>query len=454
MPPVADMIIRGGTLVSTHGHHRADMAIDEGRIVEIADEISGRATEEIDATGLCILPGLIDVHLHFNEPGRADWEGAATGSRALAAGGGTTFFDMPLNSTPCTVNAREVKRKRDALEAVSITDFGLWGGLVPGSVPQMAEMAAAGVIGFKAFMCDSGLPEFPRADDDTLFEGMKEAARLNLPVAVHAESEEITRALSAAMSGSSAADFLASRPVLAELAAVGRALTIAGQTSAKLHIVHMSSGAAVALAVEARERGVDVSTETCPHYLFFEERDVERLGVVAKCAPPIRAENHQLWAALLNGEIEVVASDHSPTDPSMKIDGDFKLSWGGIAGVQSTIPVLLERGYHVHKLPLERIVAVLAARPAERFRIAGKGNLSVGHDADLVLVDPNKSFTLGAADLRQRHKISPYIGATFRGTVRRTIRRGETIFNDGKIIAQTTGRFVTPADTAIGGTGL
>ena len=191
-----DLVVRGGTLVTPSGQRRADVAIEGGRIREVSPDVES-GVEEIDARGLHVLPGVIDVHLHFNEPGRTDWEGAATGSRALAAGGGTLFFDMPLNSTPCTVNAREFDRKRAALEASSVTDFGLWGGLVPGSVPDMAEMADRGVVGFKAFMCHSGLPEFPRADDVTLFDGLREAARLGRPVAVHAESEELTRGLAA-----------------------------------------------------------------------------------------------------------------------------------------------------------------------------------------------------------------------------------------------------------------
>ena len=185
---MVDVIVRAGTLVTPGGQRRADLAIEDGRIVEVAPDLTG-GRDEIDARGLFVVPGVIDVHLHFNEPGRTEWEGAATGSRALAAGGGTLFFDMPLNSTPCTVNARAFDRKHAALEASSITDFGLWGGLVPESVGEMAEMAARGVVGFKAFMCNSGLPEFPRADDVTLFDGLREAARLGLPVAVHAESE-------------------------------------------------------------------------------------------------------------------------------------------------------------------------------------------------------------------------------------------------------------------------
>jgi allantoinase len=331
---VVDTIIRGGTLVRSDGRVKGDIRISDGRIVEIAPEMKGGG-HEIDARGLHVFPGLIDMHLHFNEPGRTEWEGAETGSYALAAGGGTLFFDMPLNSTPCTITAEEVDRKRAALEASSIADFGLWGGLVPGSVDHMAAMADRGVVGFKAFMCDSGLPEFPHADDKTLRNGMREAARLGLPVAVHAENEETTRTLTARMTGSTAKDFLASRPITAEIDAIARAVELAGETGAKLHIVHVSTGSGVAKAAEARARGVDVSVETCPHYLFFTEDDLETVGVAAKCAPPLRHpdEHAMLWGEVLDGRVDLIASDHSPADPALKKAGDFRGSWGGVAGV-------------------------------------------------------------------------------------------------------------------------
>jgi allantoinase len=440
-----DVVIRGGTLVTPSGQQRADLAIEEGRIREISPDVSG-ARDEIDATGLLVLPGVIDVHLHFNEPGRTDWEGAATGSRALAAGGGTLFFDMPLNSTPCTVNAREFDRKRAALEASSITDFGLWGGLVPGSVPDMSEMAERGVVGFKAFMCHSGLPEFPRADDVTLLDGLREAARLNLPVAVHAESDELTRGLGERMTSRTVRAFLDSRPVVAELEAIQRACLLAKEAGARLHIVHVSSGRGVALAADARARGTDVSIETCPHYLYFTEEDVERLGAVAKCAPPLRTAHDQreLWDELGRGRVDIVASDHSPAPPSMK-SGDFVAAWGGIAGAQSTLAVLLDKGHHERALPLERISTLLAAEPARRFRIRHKGTIAPGMDADLTLVDLHRRVTLAADALHQRHPLTPYLGRSFRGAVRRTIRRGVTIFTDGRITAANGGALVRPS---------
>ena len=442
---MADVVLRGGTVVTPDGEQRLDIAIEDGRIAAIAPELPG-GKEEIDVHGLTVLPGLIDVHLHFNEPGRTQWEGAATGSRALAAGGGTLFFDMPLNSTPCTVNPREFDRKRAALDEASVTDFALWGGLVPRSVGDMAAMAECGVIGFKAFMCDSGMPEFPRADDGTLWDGMQEAAAVGLPVAVHAESQELTCALSKKAVGRGVRDFLDSRPLVAELDAIQRALLFAAETGASLHIVHISSGRGVAMAAEARARGVDVSIETCGHYLWFTDEDMERLGTIAKCAPPLRSasDREALWDEIAQGDVDVVASDHSPTEPALK-SRDFMAAWGGIAGVQSTLAVLVEAGHHARGLPLTRIAELISTTPARRFRIADRGSVVVGHHADLVVIDPVESFTLDANDLHQRHKMSPYVGATFRGKIRRTIRRGETIFLDGQITAEGGGQLVRPA---------
>ena len=267
-----------------------------------------------------IFPGLIDVHLHFNEPGRTEWEGAATGSRALAAGGGTLFFDMPLNSTPCTVDSAAFEAKRAALQNSSVTDFALWGGIIPGNLPHLEELADRGAIGFKAFMSDSGLPEFPRADDLTLFEALRIAAARGLPVAVHAESEEITAGLTRRIRASGATDvraFLASRPIIAEVEAIQRASLLAREAGAWLHIVHISSGRGVVAALEARARGTNLTIETCPHYLFFTDEDMVRLGAVAKCAPPLRpaADFDALWQHVLQGDVDMIASDHSPSSP-------------------------------------------------------------------------------------------------------------------------------------------
>lgn len=409
-----------------------DIAIDDGRITAIGPDLpAGR--KEIDARGLTILPGLVDVHVHFNEPGRTAWEGAATGSRAFAAAGGTLFFDMPLNSSPCTVNAAAFDAKRAALEQSSATDFGLWGGLVPGNADELAGLAERGAVGFKAFMCDSGLPEFPAADEATLHAGMRIAAKLGLPVAVHAESPALLKP----PGGPTVRDYLASRPIAAEVHAIQVATSIAEDAGAKLHIVHISSGSGVAAALEARARGVDVSLETCPHYLYFTEDDMERIGAAAKCAPPLRsdAEREELWACVVDGSIGIIGSDHSPAPPEMKTGDDFFRIWGGIAGIEATLAVLLEEGHHKRGLTLESIAQRLATNPARRFGMAHKGSIEVGMDADLALVRIDEPIVMDAK--LQRHPISPYIGCRLRGKVERTLVRG-------RAPATGTGRFVRP----------
>ena len=424
-----DLVIRGAEI---------DIAIEGDFIAAIGSELPGGASE-IDATALTILPGLIDAHVHFNEPGRADWEGAKTGSRALAAGGGTLFIDMPLNSTPCTVNAQEFDKKRRALEASSITDFALWGGLIPGSVGEMAELSGLGVVGFKAFLCNSGLPEFPRADDLTLYEGMREAARLKRPVAVHAESEEITSGLTTRLVAGGRNDilaFLESRPVIAEVEAIRRAGSLARETGCALHIVHISSGSGVAAALEARALGADISLETCPHYLFFTEDDLLQIGALAKCAPPLRnsAERGYLLTRAMRGDIDIIGSDHSPCPPMMKDRKSFFEIWGGIAGVQSTLPVLMHLGFGPR-----RIAAVTAKNPAQRFRLPHRGAIEVGNYADITLVDPQE---IAQPALLHRHRVSPYSGRALKGTVKCTIRRGTIIFSDGAIASDSKGQFV------------
>ncbi|GIW37045.1 MAG: allantoinase [Meiothermus sp.] len=432
-----DLIVRGGNLITPEGLLQADMGVLDGHIVQIRQEIAEPARQEVPAAGLYVFPGLVDVHVHFNEPGQAHWEGIETGSAALAAGGGTLFFDMPLNSLPCTLDAPSFDQKLAAMRASSYTDFALWAGLTPKNLEYLPELAERGVIGFKAFMCNSGLPEFPACDDATLYEGMRLAAQLGLPVAVHAESEALTAHLAKKMraQGSSWREYVASRPVFTELEAIGRALLLAQETGCKLHIVHISSGAGVALAAEAKSRGVDVSLETCPHYLTFTEEDLERLGAVGKCAPPLRSRSEQngLWSLVLQGAVDIIGSDHSPSPPELKHGNDFFALWGGIAGVQSTLGVLLTEGWQRRGLALERIAALLAQNPALRFGLSQKGKLAEGFEADFSLVDLTQSHTLTLPNLRYRHPLSPYLGQTFQGVLVSTWLRGEPVYVEGRI---------------------
>lgn len=444
--PDCDLILRGGTVVTADGEQAADVCIADGQIAALELNAGSSAHEVIDAGGLHIFPGVIDAHVHFNEPGRTDWEGIETGSRALAAGGGTMFFDMPLNAHPPTLDAESFALKRAAAEKNSLTDFALWGGLVPENVDKLEELAGCGVIGFKAFMANSGIEDFSCADDTTLREGMKRAAKLKLPVAVHAESETMTSALAQEKmraGKTSIRDYLDSRPIAAELEAIRRAVDYAGETGCALHVVHVSSAAGLELIVEAKRLGADVSAETCPHYLTLTEDDMERLGAVAKCAPPLRSadEQEKLWARVMAGDVDTIGSDHSPSPPGMKTDANFFKVWGGISGVQHTLPLLLPH----YGTALSHLSSLLSRNVATRFALpATKGRIETGCDADLALVDLHAEFEVKLDELFYRHRQTPYAGRKLRGLVVRTLLRGRTIFHDGKIVATPAGRLIKP----------
>ncbi len=445
--PEFDLVIRGAMLVTTEGEVQTDLAIAGEKIAELGG--AGAARDEIDATGLHIFAGVIDSHVHFNEPGRADWEGIATGSRALAAGGGTLFFDMPLNAHPPTCDARSFDEKRIAAEEKSLTDFAFWGGLVPGNLDQLEPLARRGVIGFKAFMANSGIDDFACVDNATLREGMKRCAALGKLVAVHAESDAITTRLAAqalAENKISVRDYLDSRPIHAELEAIHRAIEMARETKCALHIVHVSSGAGVALVASAQSQGVDVTCETCPHYLVLTESDVEKLGAVAKCAPPLRPKSAQdvLWRYLENGFVSTIGSDHSPSPPDMKRHFNFFKVWGGISGGQHTLPLMLTEGCVHRGIALSVIANLLSANVARRFEIPRKGKIEIGFDADLALVNLKQTFAVAKEDLLYRHPQTPYVGRALTGRVVQTILRGKTIYQNGKIVSPSAGRLVKP----------
>ncbi|MCM3711416.1 allantoinase [Sporosarcina luteola] len=439
-----DLIIKNGTIVTAESVIQGDIAVKDGKIQEVGQALQGTAVRVIDAEGQHVLPGLIDTHVHFNEPGRTEWEGLATGSRSLAAGGATSFFDMPLNSTPPTINKENLDLKKACAEEKSVVNPYFWGGLVPENIADLKELHENGVIGFKAFMSPSGIVDFNHVDDETIFKGMKEIASFGSLLAVHAESTVICDQLAEEkqkQGKTTARDFVESRPIISEIEAVRRIISYAEATGCKLHVVHASSRKVVEIITEAKQRGVDITVETCPHYLALNIQDFEEKGGLAKCCPPLRDENEveDLWAAVANGEINVIASDHSPAPASMKtITDNYFEGWGGISGAQSTLNIMLTEGYFKRNLPLEKIVELTATNPAKLFGLTNKGALEAGYDADIAIVDLNESFELKNEDLFYRHQHSPYVGMTFKGKVKTTIVNGEVVFENDEIVSDKT----------------
>ena len=416
-----DLVVRGGRVLHEGRVTPLEVAVDEGRIVEVGPTVRESGREEINAAGQLVFPGILDAHVHFNDPGRAHWEGFATGSRALALGGGTSFIDMPLNASPPTIDRASFDLKRAAGEAASVLDFALWGGIVPHNLDQLEDLASAGVVGFKAFMTDSGIADFPGVDATTLRAGMRVAARLGLPVAVHAEDPA---SLAPPGPARDARAYLDSRPIAAEVAAVRVALDLAGETGCALHVVHVSAPEVLALIAETR--GVDVTAEVCPHHLLLDESAMSTHGALAKCAPPLRppATVAALWDHLRAGRVDTIGSDHSPAPPEMKTGDDVFAQWGGIMGCQHGFLLLYEAAGDDGP----RLWTLASAAPADRFGLAErKGRIAPGQDADLVFLEPAPRRRTTTDELAYRHRTSPYVGREIDVRVARSLLRGRPV---------------------------
>jgi allantoinase len=442
-----DLVVRSRRVVTPDGERPAAVAVAGGTVVAVIPyDADLTAARDVDLAGDALLPGLVDTHVHVNEPGRTHWEGFATATRAAAAGGVTTVVDMPLNSLPPTVDVAALAAKRDAAAGRCLVDVGCWGGLVPGGTAGLRALHEAGALGFKCFLTDSGVPEFPPVSPEELEVALREVARFDGVVLVHAEDPDVLAAAPPA-AGGSFARFAASRPPAAEDAAVAGLVDLSRRTGARVHVVHVSSAGAVDLLREARADGVRVSGETCPHYLVLTADDVPDGGTAFKCCPPLRDAAHgdALWAGLADGTLDLVVSDHSPCAPEDKHTdtGDFALAWGGIASLQLGLPLVWtqarRRGHG-----LADVARWMAHGPAGLAGLGAKGAIAPGRDADLVALAPEETFTVEEAALHHRHPLTPYAGRVLHGVVRRTWLRGVEVDPGepprGRVLEGHTGR--------------
>jgi allantoinase len=444
------LAIRGERVVTPEGTRPAAVLVESGgRIAAVAPPDAVPAGCQVfDAGRAAVLPGLVDTHVHVNEPGRTEWEGFATATRAAAAGGVTTIVDMPLNSSPVTTTAAALAAKIAAARGKLHVDCGFWGGLVPGGAGDLEALAGAGALGVKAFLCPSGIDDFLPATEADLRAGMAVLARLGLPLLAHAEivAPVPEAAARLAREPRSHAAWLATRPRAFEHEAIGLLIALARETGCDTHVVHLASADALPMLRRAIGRLVPITVETCPHYLFFAAEEVPEGGTAFKCAPPIReAENRErLWEGIRDGTISIVATDHSPAPPALKQleTGDFGRAWGGIASLQLGLAAFftgaVERG-----LGLDDVADLMSFRPAELAGLEGrKGSIAPGMDADLVLFDDQASFVVEAALLEHRHKVTPYSGRTLRGVVERTFLRGVEVYRRGRPFGAPRGRIM------------
>lgn len=429
--PPYDLVFAGERVLLDGAFAPAEVGVRDGVVVRIAPVGTGLvgARRVRLADDEVLIPGLVDTHVHVNEPGRTEWEGFASATRAAAAGGVTTIVDMPLNSIPPTTSVAALAAKRGAAEGRVFVDVGFWGGLVPGNEADLLPLAAEGVFGFKCFLVDSGVEEFPPVSAEAMERAMALLAGARSLVIVHAEDASLIDSAPHPHSRDYA-DFLASRPRAAEHAAISAVIEAARRTGGRAHILHLSSADALAAIARAKQDGVRISAETCPHYLALAAEDVGPGATAYKCCPPIREASNrdELWRGLVDGVIDFVVSDHSPAPAALKLagDGDFAEAWGGIASLQLGLPIVWTEARH-RGIRLERVVEWMATAPARRVGLTGKGAITEGGAADLAVVAPDEAFTVDAAALEHRHPITPYDGRELVGLVRATYLAGEPV---------------------------
>lgn len=440
-------------VVTPAGVEPATIVVDAGKIIEVSS--AGRALtglEVFDFGDAVVAPGVVDAHVHINEPGRTDWEGFATATAAAAAGGVTTLIDMPLNSSPVVIDVAALEAKRTTATGKLYVDVALYGGVVKGSAAAAGDLTAAGVAGVKAFLCDSGLAEFPAATEADLRELAPVLAAQGVPLLVHAELP--LAASPPPRDQRSYTDYLASRPPAWEADAIRMLIDVCRDTNCRVHVVHLANSEALCLIDAAKAQGLPITVETCPHYLHFAAEEIPDGDTRYKCAPPIREQAHReaLWQGLREGRIDTVGSDHSPCPPELKQleMGDFAQAWGGVAGLELTLPVVWT-GARERGIEIAEVFRWLSVRPAEIFGLCHrKGRLDPGYDADIVVFDPEASWVVDAQQLRHRHKVTPYDRAPLTGRVLQTFLAGQCVYADGRLIGTPQGSLLTPRFTLAG----
>ena len=441
-----DLIIRGRNVVLPDAIGARTIHVRDGVIdaVRDYDDVTDDC-ELIDAGNSVVMPGLVDTHVHVNSPGRTEWEGFETATRAAAAGGVTTLVDMPLNSIPATTTLAAFQTKIDDARDTCFIDVGFWGGVVPGNTGELAAMQEAGVVGFKCFLVPSGVDEFEYVKEEHLREAMPELSRLDALLIVHAELPGPIDCCSGIVDGAASdyRTFLDSRPRAAENEAVELMIRLSREFGTRVHIVHLSSAEAIPMLRDAQANGVAITAETCPHYLHFAAEEIPDGATEFKCCPPIRERENreELWRGLASGTIDMIVSDHSPCPPHMKLAqaGDFLAAWGGIASLQLRLPIVWTEAQR-RGFTLRDITKWLCENPARQVKLdSRKGSMAVGHDADVVIWNPDAQLVVDAASLCHRHKISPYRGETLNGVVQKTFLRGRKIYDDGAVALRPTG---------------
>jgi allantoinase len=424
-----ELVVRAASAFVDGAFRPAWIGVTGGLITAVSHQPLEGDTEVTLAADEVLVPGLVDSHVHINEPGRTEWEGFASATRAAAAGGVTTLIDMPLNSIPATTTVEALEMKRRVAAGKSVVDVGFWGGAVPQNLGRLHELYDVGVFGFKAFLAPSGVNEFDYLDVAQLERALEEIAGFGGLLIVHAEDPDVLDT-HANEGGTEYHRFVESRPEAAEVTAIERVIAGVRRTGARAHILHLSSAAALPALRAARAEGLPITVETCPHYLAISEEQVPDGGTQFKCCPPIRdaANRDSLWQALLDGDIDIVVTDHSPSTAALKFafGGDFGLAWGGIAGLQTGLAVVWTEASR-RGVPLERVLGWMSTGPADFAGLATKGRIAVGAAADLVSFAPEATFTVHASELLHKNPVSAFEGRELRGVVRQTWLAGHPV---------------------------